>query len=132
MVAQDSVIVLPVGYEMTQITHFAIDEAAWRQDQLARRFSQELRQRDDDLRAVLNVEHSWEARRWRLAHDLAVAMVDRCQDGLMTPAQFGELAADIATAVAVACASKDKEEYGDRQRVALARFLDEMKERAKK
>jgi hypothetical protein len=100
------------------------DGARFRSEQLA---WAELHQRGDHLQATLTAEHSWETRRWRLAHDLAVAMVDRCQDGLMTPAQFGELAADIATAVVVSCGMREKGEEYERQRVALEKLAKEMK-----
>jgi len=38
----------------------------------------------------------WEARLWSLTHDLAVRMADRCQEGLMTPEEFGKLARNMA------------------------------------
>lgn len=138
MVAQDSVIVFPEGYEMA-VTHrmatFATGtspsyaqfyDAGLRSEQLA---WAELRQRGDHLQATLDAEHSWETRRWRLAHDLAVAMADRCQDGLMTPGQFGELVTDIATAVVVSCGMREKDEEAERQRVACAKLFDELEKK---
>lgn len=38
----------------------------------------------------------WESRLWSLTHDLAVRMADRCQEGLMTPEEFGKLARNMA------------------------------------
>lgn len=39
----------------------------------------------------------WEARLWDLTSKLAVRMADRCQEGLMTPEEFGKMAHSIAT-----------------------------------
>lgn len=39
----------------------------------------------------LRHEIDWEARLWDLTSKLAVKMADRCQEGLMTPHEFGEL-----------------------------------------
>lgn len=39
----------------------------------------------------------WESRLWELASKLAVAMCDRCQEGLMTPEEFGKLSVAMAS-----------------------------------
>lgn len=38
----------------------------------------------------------WEARLWDLTSKLAVKMADRCQEGLMTPEEFGKLSHSMA------------------------------------
>lgn len=46
------------------------------------------------LPAGYHVHHfqpDWEERLWQLTSELAVKMADRCQEGLMTPKEFGEL-----------------------------------------
>ncbi len=43
-----------------------------------------------------HLQPDWESRLWSLTHDLAVRMADRCQEGLMTPEEFGKLARNVA------------------------------------
>lgn len=59
---------------------------------------------EDDMRvqtlpAGYEIHHlppDWESRLWSLTHDLAVRMADRCQEGLMTPEEFGKLSHTMA------------------------------------
>lgn len=39
----------------------------------------------------------WEQRLWSLTEKLAVCMADRCQDGLMTPEDYGKLVYAMAS-----------------------------------
>lgn len=51
------------------------------------------------LPAGYHVHHfqpDWEERLWALTSELAVKMADRCQEGLMTPKEFGELCHSMA------------------------------------
>ena len=49
----------------------------------------------------------WEERLGNLTSELAVAMADRCQEGLMTPKEYGELCHSIAAwTVSVAIESR--------------------------
>lgn len=41
--------------------------------------------------ALHRLTPDWESRLWDLTSKLAVKMADRCQDGLMTPEEFGKL-----------------------------------------
>lgn len=51
------------------------------------------------LSAGYHIHHfrpDWEERLWNLTSELAVKMADRCQEGLMTPQEYGELCHSIA------------------------------------
>lgn len=46
--------------------------------------------------ALHQLPPDWEARLWELTSKLAVKMADRCQEGLMTPEEFGKLSHSMA------------------------------------
>lgn len=57
--------------------------------------------------SVHHFRPDWEARLWNLTSELAVKMADRCQEGLMTPKEYGELCHSIAAwTVSVAIESR--------------------------
>lgn len=45
---------------------------------------------------LYQIPPDWEARLWDLTSKLAVKMADRCQEGLMTPEEFGVLSHSMA------------------------------------
>ena len=70
-------------------------------------------------------EPDWESRVWGLTRDLVIRMADRCQDGLMTPDQLGELATQMAAAAAGRCHDFVEQARGGEEARKLKAFIEE-------
>jgi hypothetical protein len=46
--------------------------------------------------SIHHFQPDWEERLWSLTSELAAKMADRCQEGLLTPKEFGELCHSMA------------------------------------